>query len=130
MASVGNYSEIGINFSVFSNTNISFNEFTNQTTGAFFNNITQSANDTTGGFLAIILLFTIGLFLVYTLTDKRPIGNFGYSSIRGLGISLGIISTLGIVMLSIGIATNFIHISILMTLYIIMLIYVIVANPS
>lgn len=126
-----NFSEIGINFSVFDNISIpGITNFTNQTKQEFIESIPALANSTTDGYYGIVILVTLTIFLIQMFTDITQYGLFRYSTIRGLGIALGIASTIGIIMLSIGYMTNFIHLSIVITLYILILVYIIISNPS
>ncbi len=128
-----NFSEIGINFSVFDNVAgglEGLTNLTNQTAQEFIANIPIQANATTGGYYGIVVLVVMGLFLVQMLADVSQYGLFRYSTVRALAITLGIMSTIGIVMVAIGYMTNFIHLTSVVTLYILMLLYIISTNPS
>ena len=122
--------EIPINWSAFeSASSIDFN-LTNLTSQELMNRIPESANTITGGYYAIVVLMVIGIFLYWLFTDKTQFGYFKYSEIRGIGISLGIISILGIVMLSVGFAVHFQHIAMLITLHSLSVLYTFLKNPS
>jgi len=126
-----NFTAIGINFSVFDNISFEgFNNLTNQTATQFINNIPEQANTITDGYYGIVVLIVLGIFLVQMFSDISQFGLFRYSTIRSLGMALGIITTFGIMMVSVGYMTNFIHLTTLSTLYIIILIYIILSNPT
>lgn len=122
--------EYYINWSVLTDATVPDLNLTNATMQEIMNRVPETANSITNNYYGIIVLLTIGIFLYWVLTDKTQFGYFRYSEIRGLGISLGIISIFGIVMLSIGLITNIIHISMLFTLFTMTLIYTIIKNPS
>lgn len=125
-----NFTEIGINFDVFSNTTVPSFGFENMSKGEFINYIPQNANTVTNDFYGIVILTVLLIFLVWLLNDISQNGLFRYNGTRSLGIGLGMVITLGIMMLSVGYATNFIHISIMTGIYIIILLYTIIYNPS
>lgn len=126
-----NFTEIGINFSAFSN--VSFPEFsalTNQSGQEFVQSIPVTANSITDGYYGIITLIVMGIWLIWMLSDQTQFGLFRYSSIRALAITLGIMLTFGINMVQIGFMTSFIHITILTTFFTIIFIYIVASNPS
>jgi len=126
-----NFSEIGINFNVFENVSFSeINGLTNQTQQEFIQSIPAVANTITGGYVGIIILLTMGVFLLWMLSDQTQFGLFRYSTLRALGISLGIIITFGINMIQIGYMTSFIQLNILVTFFILIFIYIFISNPS
>ena len=128
-----NFSEVGINFSVFGDVGsglTGLTNLTNTTPANFIANIPVHANEVTGGWYGIIILIAMGIFLVAMLTDITQYGIFRYSSVRGLTIALGIMSTFGIMMMSVGFMTNYIHLTSIVTLYLLLLIYIIISNPS
>lgn len=119
-----------INWSAFESAGtIDFN-LTNQTAQELLNRVPETANTMTGGYYGIIILVIMGLFIYWLLTDKTQYGYFKYSEIRGVGISLGIITIFSIVMLSIGYMVNIMHAATLMTIYAVAIIYTILKNPS
>jgi len=126
-----NFTEIGINFNAFDN--ISFPEFealTNQTRNEFIQSIPTTANTITDGYFGIVILIIMGIWLMWMLSDKTQFGLFRYSSIRALTITLGIILTFGINMIQIGYMTNFVQLTILTTVFIMLFVYVLISNPS
>ncbi len=126
-----NFTEIGINFDVFNNVTFSeFSDLTNLTRNEFIESIPEIANSSTGGYYGIIILIIMGIWLIWMLSDKTQYGLFRYSSIRALAITLGIILTFGINMVQIGYMTNFVHLSILTTFFILIYVYVLISNPS
>lgn len=125
-----NFTEIGINFSALNNLSTPNFGFESLSKNDFIDYIPQNANAVTNDYYGIIALSVMLIFLIWLLSDVSQFGFFKYNSIRAFGISLGIVSTIGIMMLSINYAVNFIHIGTLMALYIIMLVYTILANPT
>lgn len=128
---VKNFTEIGINFNVFQNVSFDqFNNLTNQTQAEFIQSIPNTANSVTYGLYGIVILLILGIFLMWMLSDQTQFGLFRYTSIRALGITLGIILSFGINMIQIGYMTNFIQLTILNTFFIIIFIYILISNPS
>lgn len=126
-----NFSEIGINYSAFNNVSFeSINNITNQSSNQFIESIPATANSITDGWFGIVMLVVMGIWLLWMLMDQTNFGYFRYSSVRALGISLGIVITFGINMVQIGWMTSFIHLTILTTIYIMVLSYIIITNPS
>lgn len=126
-----NFTTIGINFDVFNNISVEgITNLTNVTSTEFINNVPIQANNVTGGYYGIVVLVVLIIFLIQMLTDISQYGLFRYSTVRGLGIALGIAATFGIMMISVGYMTNFIHLSIVVTLYLLILIYIIIVNPT
>lgn len=128
-----NFSEVGINFSVFENVGdglTGLTNLTNTTTQQFINNIPIQANILTDGYYGIIVLIVMAIFLLSMLTDITQYGLFRYSSVRGLAIALGITSTFGIMLVSVGFMTNYIHLTTIVTLYLLLLVYILISNPS
>lgn len=125
-----NFSNIGINFDVFENTSALYFNFTNMTKEEFIAHIPEQANAITNDYYGIIVLFVLGIFLIWMLSDISQYGLFRYNSTRAFGIALGIMSTIGIMMMSVGYMTNYIHLSTIVALYLMMLIYTIIYNPS
>lgn len=126
-----NFSEVGINFSIFQDVNFnSLNNLTNVTKEEFINSIPQQANTLTDGYYGIVVLIVLGIFLIQMFSDISQYGLFRYSTVRALGMALGIMTTFGVVMINIGFMTNFIHLSVISTLYLIVLLYIIISNPS
>lgn len=123
-------SEYTINWSAFESAEtIDFN-LTNVTAQQLLERVPETANSMTDGYYGIIVLMIIGIFLYWLMTDKTNFGYFKYSEIRGLGISLGVISIIGVVMLSIGYIVNFIHVATLVTLFSLTIMYTFLKNPS
>lgn len=126
-----NFSEIGINFTVFEDISFEgFNNLTNQTAKEFIANVPVIANTVTDGYYGIVVLIVLGIFLLQMLTDISQFGLFRYSTVRAFAITLGIMTTFGIMMVSVGFMTNFIHLTIISTLYIMFLVYILLNNPT
>jgi hypothetical protein len=92
---------IGLNLSALSDIsapNISIN----QTATGILNQLPVTANDSTGGFFAYIVLATIFIITYWYISDKSPLGDFRYSDIRALNLSLGITASIGLTLVTIG----------------------------
>ena len=128
-----NFSEIGINFDVFANVSQGLEgltNLTNQTAQEFIANVPVQANALTGGYYGIVVLIIMGIFLLQLFSDVSQYGLFRYSSVRALAITLGIMSIFGIMMISVGFMTSYIHLSVVVTLYILLWIYIFISNPT
>ena len=102
---------VGINFSALGN--ITAPEFNFSTTSeGFLNSMVSSANDVTNGYLGLIILLGLWIFLAWYLGDVSQFGEFRYSFIRAGGIASAICGILGLVALNIGIFTSFYHVAI------------------
>lgn len=98
-------------------------EYTNNTLEGFMSKIPENANAVTNNLYGISVLVIIGFWIYWLITDKGQYGEFRFSSLKGLGITLGIISILGINLLSCGLMASFIHVSILITLFTLILVW-------
>lgn len=126
-----NFTEIGINYSVFND--INFDElanYTNQTALEFVTQAPVKANEVSGGYYGVVILVIVGLYYYWFLTDKSPSSTLRYSNIRALMMSLGVMLILGLNLVQIGFMTDFISLSVMSTFFILLLLMIIVYNPS
>lgn len=103
---------------------------TNITSQELMNRVPETANTMTNGYYGIIVLVILAVFLYWIYTDKTQFGNFRYSEVRGLGLSLGVSTIMGLNMLSIGLITNVIHLTALFLTFLITWGYTYIKNPS
>ena len=122
--------KIGLNFGRVADSSPPAFNWTNYTKEQFIDEIPAQANALTGDYYGIIVLMAISVFLLWVLTEKTNYGFFRYSHIRALGLSLGIVSVLGVAMVQVGYMTNYIHLGILIALYSLMIIYTMLKNPD
>lgn len=122
--------EYAINWSYLNNISIPDYNITNLTAQELMNKVPETANSITNNYYGLIVLTIMLIFLYWVLTDKTQYGYFRFSEIRGLGISLGIVSIFGIVMLNTGLITNIIHVTWFFMCYVICVIYTVLKNPS
>lgn len=127
---MGNFSQVGINFSAFNNMSGLDFKFINMTSDEFINHIPENANLLTNDYYGIVVLSMLSVFLIWNFSDISQYGFYRYNVNRALGIALGITATIGIMMLSVGYMTNYIHLSILVALFMIILIYTVITNPT
>lgn len=78
----------------------------NQTASAILNELPYKAQEITGGYFAYIILFGILILTYWYLSDKNPLGDFRYSDLRALTLSLGIVSSIGLVQISANLIQN------------------------
>lgn len=103
--------KVGINFSGIGNvTNPEINVTTNVV--EWVADIPYKANEVTGGNLGTAVMGVLFAYMSITLSDRNEFGKFRYSNIRAIGISAGVVSLVGIVMVNIGYYSNFIPIGI------------------
>lgn len=74
----------------------------NQTATAILQEFPANANAITGGFFPYLVLGAIFIITYWYLSDKTPLGDFKYSDIRALTLSLGITASVGITQITIG----------------------------
>ena len=106
--------KIGINFSALNNLN-PINLSLPNTTAGMINEIPKVSNQITGGYLGLIILSLLFIYMLITLSDKTEFGGFRYSIIRAMGIASGMAGTVGILMVNIGYFTDFFHAVIFLT---------------
>lgn len=123
-------SEIYINWSSLNNITPPDLNLSNTTVQELLNRMPETANEITNGYYGITILLMMLIFLYWLLTEKTQYSYFKYSEIRGLGIGLGIVNIFAIVMLSIGYIVNIMHVSMLLTFFIMTLTYTILKNPN
>lgn len=126
----GNYSEIGINFNAISNLTAPDFNLTNKTTAELINSLPQNANAMTYDYYGIIILVVLGIFLMWLFSDRTQYGEFQYNNTRSMGISMGIMLTMGIIMVSVNYMTNIIHLGIILGIYLLILLYTVINNPN
>ena len=74
----------------------------NQTATALLQEFPANANAIPGGFFPYLVLGAIFIITYWYLSDKTPLGDFRYSDIRALTLSLGITASVGITQITIG----------------------------
>ena len=109
-------SEIGLNLSALENVTLPTLDIPTNPLN-FFNNIYETANNQIGGVLTLLILLSFLIIIYNVLTDRTNFSNFQYSNIRGLAISLGIISNMGILFVEIGILTSFKFVAMFIVLF-------------
>ena len=87
--------------------------------------IPQKANLITNGWLGYGILGSMFFALFWVLSDKTPSGDFGYDGLQAAGISFGIISIFGMLLLNLEFIYNLIVVSssIFMTMIFTLIIY-------
>ena len=122
--------KIGLNFSELTTNPPPIPEFVNMSAIELINYIPDNANTMTNGYYGLIVLLVLGIFLFWLFSDRGQFGQFRYSVIRALGLSMGICLMFGIQMIQIGYITNLIHLGYFLGFYMMMNIYVIINNPQ
>lgn len=109
-------SKIGLNLSAFNNVEPPTLDVANTTKG-LFNQIPEKANEITQGWFGYGVMATMFIGLMWILGDKSPFGDFQYDNLRAMGLSFGICSIFGMLLLNM----NFINNLIVVTTCIIMM---------
>lgn len=115
--------KIGIDFNALGNLTTP-NITIPRTVEGFIETIPETANEVTGGYLGLIIMTILAIFLVLMLLDRTSYGWFRYSTIRGFGIGTGMTGTMGLLMINIGYYTNYYHVVIFLALSMIATIWV------
>lgn len=121
---------IGINWDAFKNASLPDYNLTNITTEEFINSLPSRANELTGDLFGFFVLFTLLFYLIWLLSDISQFGTFRYSTLRAIAIALGIVTTIGIVLVSIGFIYDVRVVFWLSGLYMLFLLWIIINNPS
>lgn len=93
--------KVGLNLTALGNIQ-SPNITIEQTAIAIFQELPNNAATITGGYFPYIIMGAMFLITYWMLVDKTPLGDFKYSDLRGLTITFGIVSSIGIVLLTTG----------------------------
>ena len=121
---------IGINFEAFTNPSFPEYNLTNMSVESFINGIPERANELTGDLLGFITLFTLLFLLIWLFSDISQLGFYRYSTLRAIALALGIVTTFGIILVSIGFIYDVRVVFWLGGLYMLFLIWIIINNPS
>lgn len=104
--------KIGLNISVLQNLTAP-----NISTGSgkeIASNLSTSANQQTFNYFGLGIMVTLFFYLVWKLGRGTDIINEQFSSIRSVGISAGVVSMLGLMMLNLGFFTEYYHVVVFM----------------
>lgn len=115
--------KIGIEFSNLNNIS-PLNVSIPNTVDGFINNIPEVSNELTGGYLGLIVLVALFIYLLINFSDKTEYGFFRYSPIRAIGIASGVCGVMGVMMVNIGYFTEYFHVVIFMVISMVCTIWV------
>lgn len=127
---VEQYDPVELNLSVFENINLSEINGIVSSPGDIPVEIINSGNEITGGLVGFFILTAIGIYLLYKLSSKSGYDKFNYSYLRGLCISLGVVTILAIQLIQTGFIQDFIAASVFFMLFVISFIIVTISNKS
>ena len=114
--------KIGLNLTALNNINVPELNITKDPI-EMLNEMPQVANEVTGYWLGYGIL--IGLFVaIYSQLSERFGNGFGYSELRSLTITAGIVTMFGYILVMIGYVHNFVPVGIMTGLFIMSAIYV------
>ena len=105
------FNKVGLNLSVLNNlTPPGYDDLNISTTAeGIINDIPAKANSVTNNFYGLGIMLTLFFYLVYKLGNFVEFQGQPFSTIRSVGISAGIVSMIGVNMLSIGYFTEYYH---------------------
>lgn len=115
---------IGLNLNALTNVSAPSYNLTNKTALQLINDFPTIANNTTDGYLGLIVLMIFFIFLIWKLSDRSNYETFYYGYLRSIGIGSGICSLLGIINLSIGYYVNFIHVAYFYGVFVICIVWI------
>jgi hypothetical protein len=120
------FEKIGLNLSALQNiTAPSYSDFNISTDPTqIANQIPEKANLVTNNFLGLSIMIALFLYLVFKLGDVLGLKGQPFSTIRSVGISAGIVSIIGFQMIMIGYFTEFYHVIIFVTIFLVSLLWV------
>lgn len=72
--------------------------------------VRNRANEYTGGYFGLGIMTTLFIFLIYKLGRGNEVINEQYSEVRTWGISAGVVSIFGAMMISLGFFSEFFHV--------------------
>ncbi len=98
--------QIGLNLSKLSNVT-SFSANLSTDPNQVMNNVISQANTGTSGYMGFFIMLLITLVVYLTLSDKSPLGDFGFTDLRALVISLAIATIFGLVEIELGFIQNY-----------------------
>lgn len=85
--------------------------------------IIQNANTSVSHHFTFIIMIVWFVILYWALSDKSPFGEFKFSDPRGLNISLGAVTVLGISFIEAGFFSSFRIVALFLVLFILSYIY-------
>lgn len=103
--------KIGINLTNFNNLTAPSFDIAN-TSEELINQIPEKANEISQGWLGFTILTALFFWLQWKFNqDLYTNGDYGYSSVRSMGLSFAICSILGIFCVNMGYFVNFYHVA-------------------
>lgn len=91
------------------------------TTKEFLDEIPSRANEVSQGWLGIIILWGLWVFLIWKLSQQDHLGGeYSYSKSRAAGIAFGICGIIGLFAINIGYFTSYYHVVIFVAMTFIM----------
>jgi len=103
--------KLGLNLSGLDDINTTINFDIKNTSQEFINDIPVKANEVSGGWWGIIALGGLFSFLIWKLNqDRADGGDYGYSTMRSIGIASAICSIIGLYALNLGYFVNYYHV--------------------
>lgn len=89
----------------------------NYTGEEFIEKVPEKANEITQGFLGLIILWALWIWLYWKLSiSDYQAGDFGFSKLRAAGLASTVCSILGIFMINVGWFVNYYHVALFMVI--------------
>lgn len=89
-----------------------------------FGQLIDVANTSTNNLLGMFVMLSVFIIVYLTLSDKSPLGDFGYGDARALCIGFGIALLIGLTELASGITNNYLSIGTFTMLFMINVIFI------
>jgi len=117
------YTEIAMNLSALNNITAPVINISSDAS-LIFKQMIDTANYSTNNSLGILVMIAILIIVYISLSDKSPLGDFGYSDARALCIALGVSLLIGLTELSSGITNNYKSIGVFTILFMLNTIFI------
>lgn len=120
------FNKVNFNISALQNLSVpSYSDFNiSSTPSEIVNQIPEKANYVTNNYLGLGIMITLFFYLVFKLGDAIELANQPFSTLRSVGISAGVVSILGLQMLSIGYFREYFHVVIFLGILLVSVIFV------
>ena len=120
-----------VNLNLTALTNISVPDFNiSDSATEIIQEIPRKANEVTRNYFGLGIMVTLFIYLIYKLGEGADEINENFSRVRSVGIAGGIVSIIGLQMLSIGYFTEFFHVVIFIGILMVSTIWIYLGERS
>lgn len=117
------YTEIAMNLSVLQNITAPVINISSDAS-LIFGQMIDTANASTNNLLGIFVMVALFVIVYLSLSDKSPLGDFGYSDARALCIAFGIALLIGLTEIATGLTNNYLSIGTFTILFMLSTIFI------